>query len=125
MSAQKEPIKPKRGRRMAASSYNAMLRNCNRAMIKSQTERMECECGKILFKSQYQNHLTTKMHEQLLKYKKLAEEGTNLLEHKQPSQSKKDIARNEPVDELLLKMMTDTEYRNKVKGYLEILENQS
>lgn len=70
------------------------------------------------------------MHKQLLKYKQLAEEGTNLMNR--PKQEKANVetekqqprkeTTNETIDELLLRVATDLEYRKKVKLFLNTLE---
>ena len=109
-----------KGRPPAGSTYYSLLNHYNRD--KSKAQRVECECGKIVIKTNYQNHLTTKVHEQLMKLKHLAEQGENLLEQK-PEPRKESGTCKETIDELLLKMTTDVEYRKKVKCYLEILEN--
>lgn len=107
-----------KGRPPAGSTYYSLLNHYNRD--KSKAQRVECECGKIVIKTNYQNHLTTKVHEHLMKLKHLAEQGENLLDPR--PELKKESVPNETIDELLLKMTTDVEYRKKVKHYLEILE---
>ena len=108
-----------KGRPPAGSTYYSLLNHYNRD--KSKAQRVECECGTIIIKTNYQNHLTTKLHDQLLRLKHLAEQGQNLVE--QRPEPKKESVCKEAIDDLLLKMTTDAEYRKKVKGYLEILEN--
>jgi len=111
-----DEIVVKKGRPADPSSYYSLLKNYNKNTTKA--ERMECECGKVLFKSQYENHLTTKIHEQLLKYKKLAEQDENLI-NKLKANKKED----KDNDELMLKLRTNIDYRKSIKSYIDMLDN--
>jgi len=57
----------KRGRSIDANAYTKLLKKYN----EEQVERLTCECGKIVSKKQYEHHVTTKLHQTLLHYKKL------------------------------------------------------
>jgi hypothetical protein len=112
----------KKGRPAEPSSYYSLLKHYNKNSSKA--EKIECECGKILFKSQYEGHLTTKMHEQLIKYKKLAEKGENIIDKAVTITPTKEpiTTPDESIDELLLKISIDPDYRKKVKNYISLFE---
>lgn len=115
----------RKGRPIDPSSYYSLLNHYNRDMSKA--ERIVCECGKILYRSQLDGHRTTKMHEQLLKYKQLAEQGTNLMDHKKQEEVREEKDKDkekETLDELLLKVATDLEYRKKVRTFMEVLDKE-
>lgn len=120
-------VSKRKGRPVDPSSYYSLLDHYNRDMSKA--EKTQCECGKILFRSQLESHKTTKMHEQLLRYKQLAEKGTNLMDRKKEEESTNNIVvdtakqPNYTIDELLLRVATDLEYRKKVRLFLNTLEH--
>lgn len=81
-----------------------------------------------MFRSQLESHMTTKMHEQLLRYKQLAEHGTNMIDRGKEEEDavEKKVVPPPPLpqdtlDELLLRLAFDCEYRQKVKKFLDIL----
>ena len=126
-------VSKRKGRPVDPSSYYSLLDHYNRDMSKA--EKTQCECGKILFRSQLESHKTTKMHEQLLRYKQLAEQGANLMDRKKEDESSINSVvgtteqpqtkqKNETIDELLLRVATDLEYRRKVRLFLNTLEHQ-
>lgn len=115
--------KPK-GRPIDPTSYYTLLNHYNEhKRERKRAEKTQCECGKILFLTQLEAHKKTKLHEQLLRYKQLAEEGKNLLDFEKtdpPAQTQP-----ETLDCLLLKVATDPTYRKKVKEFLNMLEPSS
>lgn len=54
-----------RGRPIKEEAYINLVKHYNRY----ETNKMECECGKILPKTQYEKHLTSQMHIRLLSLK--------------------------------------------------------
>lgn len=118
-----DDIKPK-GRPIDPSSYFNLLNHYNRDLRK--VEKVSCECGKVLYSTQLKNHMKTKMHETLLKYKQLAEAGANMIECPKPSPrvivATAQTNQGETIDELLLKLASNPEYRQKVKKLIDTLD---
>ena len=62
----------KKARCIRPESYHNLLRTLNRGHTNStyvKKARVTCPCGKAMFQSQYENHINTKTHEKLMKYK--------------------------------------------------------
>lgn len=53
-----------RGRPIKPEAYQTLLRHYNK-----QATQVECECGKLVRESQYEDHQKTKMHERLMTMK--------------------------------------------------------
>ncbi len=75
-------------------TYNTLVRTYNR-LRGDNVQKITCECGKLLYESQLERHLQTKMHKQLMEYK---EAHTQFL----IQEREKKLKRKETIKELLI-----------------------
>lgn len=101
------------GRPASGGTYYTLLRHYNRSNTSTTRDnRVECICGKTLFKSQMKLHLVSGIHQRLMKYKEMLEAEQNLLE------VSSDMIKP---DKIVQRLVQDLDFRRQIQSVLELL----